>query len=159
MSFIAGPYTITLGALSLGITENGIELENIGYGDPVRGDNLGESIQDNVYRGMDVYLNFIMQEWNAAGASLAYWPYATLGQSGQVGRMDSDIASALVATVVAGTRAVANPNSLTFTKSILAKNFPVKQLFASRLRNVAIRQQVLPATVGQSGNHTWFTLQ
>lgn len=158
MSFIAGPFTATLGGLSLGITENGFEVENIAYGDPVRGDNLGDSIQDSVYRGLDIYLNFILQEWNAAAAAVAYWPYAVWGQSGQVGRMDQDIATALVLTVVAGTRAVANPNTLTFTKSILAKNFPVKKIFASRHRNVPLRHQVLPASQAQSGNHTWFSL-
>lgn len=158
MSYIAGPYTVVLGGLSLGITENGLEVEFVGFGDPIRGDNLGESIQDWVYRGKDIYYNCTLQEYNAAGAALAMWPYATIGQSGQVGRVDSDIASAMVATVVAGTRAVGNPNTLTFTKSILAKNFPVKLLFASRHRNVPLRQQVLPAAVALSGNHTWFSM-
>lgn len=165
MAFIAGPYTFTLGGFSLGVSQNGMELEDISFAERVTGDNLGDSKQDGVYRGKDCFANMILNEYNAAGVNTAFSPYGTFGTIGQVGRFQSDLAAAFVATVVAGTRAatLGVPTSITAQKAILAENFPIRLLFAARLRSVPIRLQFLPyATQNsqtpyvQSGSETHF---
>ena len=46
MTFIAGPYTVTYGGNTLGITERGFELEYTSFAEPISGDNLGDSNVD-----------------------------------------------------------------------------------------------------------------
>lgn len=166
MSFIAGPYILTYGGFSLGVTQNGFELEILSYAERVTGDNLGDSKQDGVYRGIDVFVNTILNEYNAEGADNAFIPYGTLGTVGQVGRFQSDLSAAFVATVVAGTRAaiLGVPTSITGNKGILAPNFPIRLLHAARLRNVPLRLELLPYLAGttytpyaQSGSESHFT--
>lgn len=143
-SFIAGPYTVAYNALALGILEDGITLEATQSTEAITGDNLGDSIQDAVYRGGNVFLDMVLQQFDAAGAQSAFWPYefANWGNVGQIGTLSSDWSKPLVLTSVAGTSAV--PAVLTVPNVILAPNYPVRMLFASRLRNVPIRFQVLP---------------
>lgn len=143
MSFIAGPYTLTYNAQTLGIVEDAINMELTPVVDPIVGDNLGGSIQDGVYRGGNMYLDMVLQEYNAAGALAAFWPYAdAYGKIGTPGVLLSGVAKALVLTAVAGT--TATPATITANKAVLAPNFPVRMLFGSRLRNVPLRFQLLP---------------
>ena len=154
MTFIAGPYTYTLAASSLGISEDGFRLRIANRGDAIRGDNLGASIQDFVYRGADLTLETTLQEYDAAGAQSAFWPYdAVLGEHGQAGILASSVAGALVLTAVAGTTAAAAPASLTGTLSVLPPDFNVDLLFAARLRNVPLQFQLLPT----GSPVAWFT--
>jgi hypothetical protein len=85
----------------------------------------------------------VLQEYNAAGARAAFWPYnASFGVLGQAGVLASTYAAALVMTAVAGTNAT--PASLTFNKAVIAPGFSTRLLFGSRLRNVPIRFLMLP---------------
>ena len=154
MAFIAGPYTVTYGGNALGVIEDAPALEMTASVDPISGDNLGDSIQDGVYRGGNLYFDMVLQEYNAAGAAAAFWPYGALGVMGQVGRLLTAVDAALVLTAVAGTSASATPATITATNAVLAPNFPVRLLFGSRLRNVPIRFQLLPYT--DSGAIKWF---
>lgn len=157
LTAIAGPYTVTWGtpALNVGVTEDGVETEETYFSDPVRGDNLGDTIQDEIIRGGDVYVNFILQEYlnaltalgNGAGIGPIFHPHNTvLGRVGQVGRRLSSIAAPLVLTAVAGTPASAAPATITFALATLARNFPVRLLYASRHRKVPMRMISLPCT-------------
>lgn len=147
---ISGPYTVTWGGVTLGITEDGLELEHVGYAEPVRGDNLGDSKQDGVYRGGDVFINFVLQEYSktlvANGHTVAPWhPYhATYGRVGQVGVLQSNQAAQLLFSAVAGTPAANNPAAVRVYSAILAENFPIRLLFASRHRKIPMRMQALP---------------
>lgn len=116
-------------------------------------DLWGESVVDTFYRGGGVFVVTECMVYAAASLS-PFWPYATFGQMGQVGRRGSDIAAAHVLTVIAGTPAVGNPNSLTATKALLAENSNLRLVFTSKLRRVPLRLRYLPDTV--SGNVTWF---
>ena len=164
MTFVAGPQTVTYtpstlqgggSALSLGIVEDGYEIEHVSFADPIRGDNLGESIQDGVYRGRDCFVNAVLEEFDLEGvrrAILQPWVDADavtdIGEIGQVGRLLSNIAGILTITPVAGTTAAtsATPGVLTANKAILAPGFPVRFLLATRLRKIPIRFQLLPYT-------------
>lgn len=166
MTFIAGPYTATynpaLGGgahLSLGTVEDGFELESTYFADLIRGDNLGESIQDGVYRGKDCYLNCVIEEWNLDGVLRAFNPFidvdaiSDLSEVGQVGRLLTNLAGVLTLTAVAGTTAAATPATLTASKAIIAPGFPLKSLLATRLRKLPLRFLLLPYTDGSDTVH------
>jgi len=143
MSFIAGPYSLTYGAADLGIVEDAIRQELTATVDVVRGDNLGDSVQDGVYRGGNMFLDMVLQEYNAAAAPDAFWPWnAVEGVVGAIGRLMSGVAAALVLTKIAGS--TATPSTRTYGKVVLAENYPVSMLLGSRLKNVPLRLRCLP---------------
>jgi len=145
MTFIAGPYTATLNAMTIGIIEDGFDLENTADGkDLITGDNLGGSVQDGVYRGGQAFCSFTLLEPDLTQVKAALWPYAAEGVVGQVGRLDTNIAVALVLTAVAGTTAATEPATLTADLAILAENFPIRRLMASRARRIPMRLRLYP---------------
>lgn len=172
--FIAGPYVWTFNGRVIGISEDGWRLNQTVAGDPIRGDNLGDSMQDYVYRGGDVTIEAVLQEWDIALNGLTgdsaktnsncasiFWPWATLGLSGQIGRLASIVAASLVgvpAPTTSAATATAGYRNLTLTNAVIAPGYNFSMLFAARLRNVPIRLQALPYTLADTGSETWFTL-
>lgn len=153
MGVIAGPYTVTHNAVSLGtLIEEGFNIEFTAEKELVTADNLGASVQDGVHRGGQCFISFTMMEYDQAQVKLALWPYGAVGNFGQVGRLDSNIISQIVLTAVAGTPAAAEPATLTIPRAILAENFNVNLLFATRARKIPIRLRCLPDSSG-----VWFT--
>lgn len=167
--WVAGPYLWTFNGRNVGITENGFRLSMTSYGDPIKGDNLGDSIQDFVYRGGDVTVEGTFQEFDAAlngdgqavkinsNVGSVFWPYASLGDTGQVGRLASSVSAVLTGTAIPGV----NPllKNITITAAVIPPGFDVGFLFAARLRNVPIRLQSLPwPGLVQVGSSNWFTL-
>jgi len=165
MTFIAGPFTATYtppsgAALALGITQDGFELQWSMHGDVIRGDNLGESIQDGVWRGHDCYIEALFEEFDAAAlyganttAAGAHWPGSThFGRHGQVGRLFTALAGSLILTKVAGTGALP---ATTFTcgKALLANGHVVRSKMATRLRTLPLRFLLLPYTVSSDIVH------
>lgn len=158
MSFIAGPYTATYPVsstpTSLGVTEDGFELEDNSYAELIRGDNAGDSVQDGVYRGRDVFISFVCQEWDNAALHAALNPYGAdalpAGEMGVIGVLMTSKAQQIVLTPVAGTGAAGATvsaiaaDTLTLPKCIIAENFPIRYQFAARLRKVPLRFRVLP---------------
>jgi hypothetical protein len=149
--FVAGPYRATYAGNSVGVTERGFEVEINTFADPIIGDNMADTVQDEVYTGANVFVNLVLQEYNAVAARSLYWPFhATFGRLGLVGRMKWDLAGSLVLTGLNGSRAystssqMAGPTTITFSRSILAANFPVRMLFAARHRNIPLRLQAYP---------------
>jgi len=161
---ISGPYSVQHSAEYLGVTEDGFELEHTFYSEPVRGDNLGDSIQDEIHRGVDVHVNFTCMEFGKAAlaenagiaSSSPWWPFQTSGfnavgsdaRIGVIGDSRHTYADALLLSAVAGTPAAANPAAITFHTAILAANFPVRILYASRVRRVPLRMIVYPKASG-----------
>lgn len=169
MTFIAGPYTATYaaalggaGAQTLGIVEDGFDLEEIHYAEAVRGDNLGDTVQDYVNRGKDVFINAVFEECDLAAVARAMFPGANLnapnflnyqGSVPQVGTLHTNLAGALVLTAVAGTTAVASPATLTALKAVIAPNYAMRRAMASRLRKIPMRFQLLPYVVSTITYH------
>lgn len=156
MSFIAGPYTVTYDSNALGIMEDAPRMELTNEGDAIVGDNMGGSVQDGIYRGGNMFMDIMLQEYDAAGAAGAFWPFHTAfnGALGVIGVTWASLAKAMVFTAVAGTNAT--PSPITFNKAILAPRFPVQMLFGSRHRNVGIRFQLLPFNGGSPAADRWF---
>jgi hypothetical protein len=165
-TFVAGRYSNTYNAVDVGISDQGINLQQESRWEEIASsDAYGDSIIDGVYRGGNVFFDYECKAYKA-GSQTPFWPWGTLGVMQAVGsaptpigRLASGVASATVLTAVAGTPAATSPATLTASKSILAPNSPARLLFHTRLRQVPIRLLALPsdATNGGTTTTTWFT--
>lgn len=160
MGFIAGPYTATLGAQAIGQAANGYTISHSVFKELVTGDAEALTPQDAVYQGHEVFVSWILQEYDVALAQDVFWPYGTTtewGAQGQVGRMDvaSSLVSQLILDDVAGTPAATKPLTATFPKVILAEGFPVEMIFGNTLRRIPIRMRAYPS--GSAGSAVFAT--
>lgn len=184
MTFIAGAYTATVrkrlngdleGTIAsptdtpLGQIEDGINVEFTQAFEPVRGDNMGDSIQDGVFRGGDCFMDFSLVEWDLALISGVFWPgadntntvataFANLGtlESGYIGRLATSLAFPIVLTKLTGPNAV--PAFIFAAKALLAPGYPARFILAPRLRRIPIRLQLYPyqRTAGVGNSYFWF---
>lgn len=162
-TFIAGRYTGTYNAVDVGICKEGYELElDTELDDIGETDAWGGTVIDGIWRGGNCHLQFTSEE-AGAGALASFWPYGgALGSAGvlgilvdtaaatpfPMGQLASNIALAMLLTVVAGTPAAASIATLTASKALLAKNYNGKLLFNSKLREVPVRLRCYPYTSG-----------
>ena len=125
-TFAPGPYTATYNSNDVGIVEGPRRVQrSLEMGD-MRGDEYGQSVIDGVYQGGQVFVMMTFKEWTANIKS-AIWPFdSDFGDMGVIGRIASNIASALVLTPVASTPAAGESNTtLTFNLALLAGGFNV----------------------------------
>lgn len=162
MSFIAGAYTAAYGSspTTLGQIEDGVTASFRPSYEEIRGDNMGDTLQDGVYRGVEVFISFTLLEADAAGLAALIWPWhATLGTMGTIGRLMTNIKTigtpggslgtgSLRLTAVAGTTAATVPATRTYHLAMIPNGFDVSQLMAPRLRRTPIRLQVIPTSGG-----------
>jgi hypothetical protein len=166
--FVAGPYKATYDGQSIGVTERGFELEVNTMEQSIIGDDMGESVQDDVYTGMNCFLNFVLQEYSHTGIQRSlFWPFhATFGKLGLVGRMKWDLSKPLVLTALVGTRVArgdialvsSGPTTITFQRAVLAGGYPIRMMFSARHRNIPLRfksyptpTDLLPSTTSPMG--------
>lgn len=147
-TFIAGRYSCTYNAVSVGITKDGYDLSQQAKGEVLNEtDSYGETTLDWVYRGSECFLQFTSREY-MAGSLSAFWPYGSPGfitsAATPIGLWASSLAKSIILTSTANTSAAAAPASLTATGAILAPNYDARLLFDSRIRNVPVRLQLLP---------------
>ena len=175
MTFISGAYTATFqfqstGAVAqIGQTEDSFELEFSLNGDPIRGDNLGDTVQDVINRGGDCFLSTVLIDWDVALASRIFWaPSNVLGtyDSGYIGTLAGAqhpitgtprSTGTLILTRVLSVNH-STPATLTALHAMLAPGFPIRTLFGPRLRRVPLRLQLLPFPVSPTGTYRFFTL-
>ncbi len=156
MAFIAGKYTVTYGPsgslIPVGQVAAGITIEHVVSKQLITGDNEGQSVQDAVYQGHNVFAELTLMEYDVAGALNMFWPYnASAGRAGVIGRLDAQlpIADHFLLTVLPGTSAddattVQGPQTLLAERAILAEDFPVRMLFAPALRDIPLRLRFYP---------------
>ena len=146
MPFIAGPYTATYRGQALGQAAEGYRVSHQFFKRIITGDSYAEGPQDEVYRGMEMFVNFRCIEYDAAGITALAFPFANRWNHGLVGRVSKQqgLCGALVLTAIAGTPAANAPASLTLTNCILAEGFPVELLFAPDLREVPVKLRAYP---------------
>jgi len=156
MSFLAGRYNVTLGGSTVGQLADGTRITHSFSKRLITGDNWGDTVQDAILRGCNMFAMYRLLEYNATSGRLAFWPYGSsyLNMSTVIGTLDSANASQLVLTALAGTPAAATPASVTFPLAILAEDFDVEILFAADLREVPIRQRLYPNSSGVFGTLT-----
>jgi hypothetical protein len=147
-TFIAGRYSSTHNAVDLGICQEGYALQLEPKEAVInRSDAFGDMMIDTIYRGADWFLQLESLEYKAGPIGSMY-PFGALGTLGIVGRLGSDLATALVLTATAGTPAATAPASLTGSKAKLAANSGVSLQFSSVLRTVPIRMSLYPFDAG-----------
>ncbi len=148
MSFIAGGFTAVYGGTTIGQIQEGFTMEWSELTQEIRGNNFAGEVQDEVLQGIDLFLEFILMEFNQAAARELYWPFhATFGRGPVIGSLKSTIAyKSLVLTAVAGTPAAANAaeDVYTFAQTKLAAGFPVRLLKAPVLKTIQMRMRVYP---------------
>ena len=149
-TFVAGRYSSTYAAASLGITTRGYELD-VQFKQEVidESDLYGLSLIDLCLRGADVHLSMLCKEW-IAGTKALLWAIGG-GSFGKIftaavpcGVFAYDLSAALVLTATANTPAAASPATLTASKAFPAANFNPKVLFDSRLRELPLRVVLFP---------------
>jgi hypothetical protein len=150
MTFIAGGYTATYDAVTIGQIEAGVTMTWLKNKQVITGDNAARSAQDGVYQGIELFVDFVLMEHDLLKAMLAYAPYGAgvWGTQGVVGRVDSQVVSQLILTAVAGTTAASSPASVTMPFAIVAEDFPVRVKIGPQLRNVPMRMRVYPSAAG-----------
>ena len=165
MSFIAGRYVITYGAVAIGQVRDP-NLEHFVNKQLIVGDNFGTSPQDAVLQGMEAFVDFTLMEFDSPGALDLFWPYDNvMGLPGVVGRLDvqNTIARALVMAPLAGTPAAdvtAGPDNSALTTfnaayAVLAEGFPVRMLKAPALREIPIRLRLYPDSANNNRLYFW----
>lgn len=148
-----GPWTATFNAVALGITtDDGFTLRYRRSSEKINNTNLyGDSLIDGIFRGYgSVQLLATFKEWNVA-LQHAMFPHSGAsppvfdGIQGVVGTLDSAQAEPIVLSAVAGTPAasanvagVANANTFTAAKAIIAPENDVEFLFAAKQTDVPI---------------------
>lgn len=126
-TFVAGPYTLTMDAVAVGLLDpqgerGAIQIRVQSFHQVIQGHEYALTPIDAVYRGGDHRLSFIAEE-QISGAMKAFWPFsatatatyaiADMATHGQVGRLGTTIGKNIVLTAVAGTTAAASPATLT----------------------------------------------
>lgn len=156
--FIAGQYTATYNAKTLGQSAEGWRLSFEVFKRIVTGDLGAETPQDAVYQGQAYFAAFRLIEPASAGVADLLGPYAsTVGTPwdlGKIGLLDVQGAGTatpvsrckpLVLTAVSGTSAYNDAQqTITCPLAILAEGFPVEVLLAPDLREVPIRMRIYP---------------
>lgn len=149
-TFVAGRYSATYNANSLGIMERGYELDFQLKQELVdESDLYGMQIIDMFIQGCDSYVSMMAKEW-LTGSKAILW---ALG-GGVLGKIFSaavpcgasayDLSQSLVFTATANTPAATSPATLTASKAFPAPNFNPKTLLNSRLRQLPLRMLMFP---------------
>jgi hypothetical protein len=158
MSFVAGAYTVTHDAITVGQLKAGITWQWTAYGEIITGDNFARAAQDIVFQGIDMVVDYELMEWDEAGAEDVYWPWGSAWLSaGVVGRIavQQSLHKQLVATAIAGTPAATfGPASVTLPRVILHEDFPVQTVYAPQHRRMPVRQRAFPDANGVYGTKT-----
>lgn len=161
MGFQAGPYAWTYTipgsgtVYQIGVVDGPPEVTVQPHYEPVRGDNLGDAIQDGVLRGQSITLDMIFQEWNPENFRII-WPFNTtlsinlnnaFSNLTNIGCLLSEYARTISATRIYGC-----PEDggylWTFYRVVPHPDFAIKFAMGSRLRNVPMRFLVLPFLTG-----------
>jgi len=149
-TYIAGAYTSTYNAVSVGQTNDGYTLGVSAKAEMIdSSDSYANTVLDYVYRGGQARLRFTAKEFTSGNQTIL-WPFGSFGvlssTSGPIGRLASDIASAFVLTSTAGTPAAAAPATQTASKAIISPDYETQTLFDSRLRQLPVELMLLPYT-------------
>ena len=154
MGYITGQHTVLWDGTTVGETD-GINMDYVVHKRLITGDNQADTPQDAVHRGVELFLQMTLLEFNLAQVTKAMWPWgATFLDHDLVGKLDvGSFAKAIVLTAVAGTPAAADASAdvWTFSTCILAEDFPVSILFTPDLRSIPLRFRVYPSSAGVFG--------
>lgn len=165
MSFVAGMYLIGYNSKVCGQTAEGIVFDRTMFKRLITGDWMGQAAQDGIHLGMDLSSMLTFLEYDAAAMTDIIRPYngsSTDIQTSYPGVLDvkHGAAKSLVLTsLLTGTIINANggsgassitPATRTLPRTILAENYPVRELFGANLRDLPIKFRHYPSARTQS---------
>jgi hypothetical protein len=143
---IAGAYTGTWNGGSFYYTRQGYNLHFSQKGEASSESDLyGLCLIELIGRGASMRLDCIGKVYaSSTVAAMWQWGGGVFGQvyaaspSSPIGRLGTTVAQALVLTVVPGTPAAGNPNTVTIPKSITSPDQDLSLVFNSTLREVPL---------------------
>lgn len=145
MPVVAGPYSATWNALSLGNTIQGFEKSYSMGARPIQFDAVGETPVDMLVNRMIMTVDFILAEADVAAISTITWPWhATRGRFPRSGTSLFTYAKPLVLTACD----TINPLTITFFKTILAPDFQERIRYSHMERYIPIQLYVFPIKQG-----------
>ena len=159
MGFVVGAYLIGYNAKVCGQTAEGISFDRQLFKRMISGDWMGQAVQDAIYLGMDLTSMLTFLEADAPAMVDIIKPYngaATTITNAQVGVLDRQHAvakSLLLTSLLTGTVINANggtgatsvlPLTRTLPRTILAENYPVRELLGNNLRDVPVKFRHYP---------------
>ena len=140
MAFFAGAYSLTLAGDLIGITDDGIYLDGENNISPIRGDNMGQTVQDSVVRGGNLYAGGVIIPGtdNMAALLVSLWPSGTAyGTVDQIGYIIPKLAC-VIARLDAGSGTI--PVSITATTGVsIAPGFRSRLNLQSDFRRIPIQ--------------------
>lgn len=156
--FIAGPYAALYGRtqpINLGVIEEGFELEWTGSYELIRGDNLGDVVQDRLLRGLECFVSFVGEHFDTVRAAKLLWPWE--GQTSTAGNIQvgdlpyipqldpsqSDEALLQLIPLNQTQASVALPY-IVAQRAVFPDNFPLRLILNSRLRKFPYRWRLMP---------------
>lgn len=145
-NFIAGHYAITIGGVSVGTTEEGVEMTPSFFRDPVKVDEFGDTEVDAVFRGYGHHIAFNLSEWNAAGRdAILHFYDSTIGTIANVGKLM--VVGSLVKSLVL-TPALSGTGQFTYTFSVGPDQNHGPWQLRTRLRVVRCSLMAYPDSTG-----------
>lgn len=145
---IAGGYTATYNAASMGQQEDGFRLRMSAAKEEIRSNTYGDSVIDSVYRGGNVFLTGVFIERDSVlfkSTVSPLNPYGTaMGNMGLVGRLDFGLAQAIVMTAIPSLSAAASIGTLTATNAIIDQNLSTEISMANRASFLPLTFRLYP---------------
>lgn len=152
MSVIRGSYSATYNALAVGNTQVGFRHSYSYNGRNINFDAVGETPVDIIFAGLNMNVDFVAQEYDAAAIDILRWPFhVTPGQVDPAGLSLWQAAKPLILTsCLTGV----NPQTLTFIKAILAPGFDLDINYSHQERPLPMRLVVFPVKYNAVGYTT-----
>lgn len=151
MTFVAGAYTATWNAASIGATENGFTVENENHIQPITIDEFGDSIVDGVNQGTSVTVRLDFVEYTLIKVAMTA-SHVIGAPKTNVGKTMVSLAQPLVLTPVAGTPAATDGGTWTFHKCVVEGNVDV--LLSSKHRKGPITFRCYPDSGNSNKTYT-----
>lgn len=153
MTIHSGSYRGTWNSLAIGLVLDGFTHSWSNRARQLTTDSLGETPLDFLHAGQSMFVDFVVQEYDAAALQTMIWHQnAVFGMADRAGYSLWDRAKTLVLTACTGAAnpTPAVPATATFYKTILAPDFDISISLAHRERYIPIRLLVLPVHAIQS---------
>lgn len=152
MTIIRGAYTATWNSLAVGNTEIGFRVSYSYKGRPINFDAVGETPVDIIYAGLNMNIDFVAQEYDAAAIDSLRWPWdGIIGNLSPAGLSIWELAKPLILT---GCTSGVDPETITFYKTILAPDYNLEIDYSHKERPLPIRLIVLPVKYNGAGYAT-----
>jgi len=152
MSIIRGSYNATYNALAVGNTEIGFRHSYSYQGRSINFDAVGGTPVDTIFEGIQMTIDFVAQEYDAAAIGALRWPFnAIIGTVKPAGLSMWQQAKPFILT---GCTTGVNPMTITFIKAILAPDFDLDIDYSHRERPLPMRLIVFPVAYNGAGYAT-----